>query len=92
VSNLTNDRILDEIRELGDIVEFHREYWTGTLWDYQLEEAYLEAIRTLDATRVNQLIKESTQEMFKQEYQPELEDLKSYNKRLGFNLDEGMVF
>lgn len=81
-----NDRILDEIRELGDVVQFHREHWENTLWDHILEEAYLEAIKTLDARRINQLLQESSTAMFEQEYQPELADHKAYNKRLGFNL------
>ena len=88
MSNIQNDRILDEIRELGDVVQFHREHWESTLWDHILEEAYLEAIKTLDARRINQLLKESSAEMFTEEYQPNIADHNQYNKRLGFNLGE----
>lgn len=88
MSNQTNDRILDEIRELGDIVQFHREYWTGTLWDYTLEEAYIEAIKTLDASRINQLLMDSSKEMFDKEYSPAVEGWKKQHSKTGFNLDE----
>lgn len=92
MSNSINDIILEEIRELGDVVQFHRDHWTGTLWDYTLEEAYLEAIKTLDPTRINKLLKNSSIAMFEAEYQPEFTEYREQHpKSTGFNL-EGMIF
>ena len=88
MSNIHNDRILDEIRELGDVVDWHLELWTGTPWEERIANAYLKAIKTLDATEINEVLFDSSKEMHLLEYQPDDNQPYTHN---GFNLD-GMVF
>jgi hypothetical protein len=67
MSNISTDRIVDDILDLEAIVNFHKDYWTGTLWDYLLDDAYNESKITLDTTRIDQLLKESSAQMFDME-------------------------
>ena len=87
MSNKVNDRILDEIRELGDLVQFHRDYWTGKPMDDDLEKAYLEAIKTLNTTRVNELLKKSSERMFELEYAPTIAEYKQEHPKSTIKFD-----
>lgn len=87
MSHEINDRLADEIIELEEIVQFHMYYWTGTIWEKMLENALEEAKKTLDPTKINQLLLDSSREMFVQEYQPAVAEWKN-RPRTGFNLDE----
>lgn len=84
MSNRTNDIILDEIRELGEVVDWHLEQWTGTPWEERLANAYLKAIKTLDATEINEVLFDSSKELHLLNYQPD--DNQPYT-HTGFNLD-----
>lgn len=69
MSNKFNDRLVDEIKDLEEVVEWHQEYWIGTIWERMFENALKEAKETLDPTYVNELLMESSREMFEHEYQ-----------------------
>jgi hypothetical protein len=88
MSNQVNDRLVDEIRELEEVVNFHMDYWTGTIWERMLENALNEAKKTLDPTYVNELLMQSSREMFEQEYQPAVAEWKKNNSKSRFTLDE----
>jgi hypothetical protein len=71
MSHLVNDRIVDEIKDLEEVVRWHQDYWTGTIWDKMLEHALVVAKETLDPTRINELLLESSREMYDLEYRPD---------------------
>jgi hypothetical protein len=91
MSNIYNDRIVDEIKDLEEVVQWHIDYWTGTVWEKMLENALVEAKKTLDPTQINKLLMESSREMFEQEYQPDhTPNVMEFNGRM-INFDEVIV-
>lgn len=84
MSHEINTVITDNLIDLGEIVAYHRDYWTGTLWDYELEREYNGALKSLDTTKIDKLLKESSAEMFEREYG---KDEPTVAKDTGFNLD-----
>ena len=52
------------VNKLLELATFHLDYWTGTLWEQMIESA----LDSEDWPRLEQILKESAQEMYEQEF------------------------